>query len=123
MVRLYLAWTWNILRPEPPRTLWAAPRAAARALPLSRPLNNNLAALLAARQELDAAHSALEMAVRNDPAYATAHENLGDVQAQLAARSYARALKLAPSRQHIALKLEKLRRLLPSTDKPPTDKP
>jgi hypothetical protein len=63
------------------------------------------------------------MAVRNDPAYATAHENLGDVQAQLAARSYARALKLAPSRQHIALKLETLRRLLPSTDKPPTDKP
>lgn len=84
---------------------------------------NNLAALLAARQELDAARSALEMAVRNDPAYATAHENLGDVQAQLAARSYARALKLAPSRQHIALKLETLRRLLPSTDKPPTDKP
>ena len=84
---------------------------------------NNLAALLAARQELDAAHSALEMALRNDPAYATAHENLGDVQAQLAARSYARALKLAPSRQHIALKLETLRRLSPSTDKPPTDKP
>ena len=84
---------------------------------------NNLAALLAARQELDAARSALEMAVRNDPAYATAHENLGDVQAQLAARSYARALQLAPSRQHIQLKLETLRQLQPSTGKSPTDKP
>ncbi|MEI7784571.1 MAG: hypothetical protein WCK08_09330 [Betaproteobacteria bacterium] len=80
---------------------------------------NNLAALLAARQELDAARSALEMAVRNDPAYATAHENLGDVQLQLAARSYARALQLAPSRQPIALKLETLRRLLlPLANKP-----
>lgn len=79
---------------------------------------NNLAALLAARQELDAARSLLEMAVRNDPAYATAHENLGDVQAQLAARSYARALQLAPSRQHIQLKLETLRRLSTPDTKP-----
>lgn len=79
---------------------------------------NNLAALLADRNELDAARSALDMALRNDPAYATAHENLGDVQVQLAARSYARALQLAPARQHIQLKLETLRRLTPPPNKP-----
>jgi Flp pilus assembly protein TadD len=44
---------------------------------------NNLAVLLAARNELEQARAALEMALRNDSAYATAHENLGDVLAQL----------------------------------------
>ena len=72
---------------------------------------NNLAVLLAARNELEQARAALEMALRNDSAYATAHENLGDVLAQLAARSYAKALQLEPSRQRIAPKLELLRQL------------
>ncbi len=72
---------------------------------------NNLAVLLAARSELDQARAALEMALRNDSTYATAHENLGDVLAQLAARSYAKALQLEPSRQRIAPKLDLLRQL------------
>ena len=72
---------------------------------------NNLAVLLAARNELEQARAALEMALRNDSAYATAHENLGDVLAQLAARSYAKAMQLEPSRQRIAPKLELLRQL------------
>ena len=72
---------------------------------------NNLAVLLAARNELEQARAALEMALRNDSAYATAHENLGDVLAQLAARSYAKAMELEPSRQRIAPKLELLRQL------------
>jgi Flp pilus assembly protein TadD len=72
---------------------------------------NNLAVLLAARNELEQARAALEMALRNDSAYATAHENLGDVLTQLAARSYAKALQLEPSRQRIAPKLDLLRQL------------
>jgi hypothetical protein len=56
------------------------------------------------------------MALRNDSAYATAHENLGDVLAQLAARAYAQALQLEPSRQRIEPKLELLRQL---AQKPP----
>ncbi|MCE2878174.1 MAG: tetratricopeptide repeat protein [Comamonadaceae bacterium] len=78
---------------------------------------NNLAVLLAARSELDKARAALEMAIRNDPAYATAHENLGDVLAQLAARSYGKALQIEPGRQRIAPKIEALRQLAnpPST--------
>lgn len=79
---------------------------------------NNLAVLLAARQQLDQARAVLEMALRNDPTYATAHENLGDVLVQLAARSYARALQLAPSRQRLQDKLALTRQMPSITDKP-----
>jgi Flp pilus assembly protein TadD len=79
---------------------------------------NNLAVLLAARQQLDQARAALEMALRNDPAYATAHENLGDVLVQLAARSYAKALQIDPSRQRLQPKLGLARQMSSITDKP-----
>ena len=55
---------------------------------------NNLAALYAAQSQFDKARAALEMAIKLNPDYATAHENLGDVYARLAAQSYGRALKL-----------------------------
>ncbi len=72
---------------------------------------NNLAVLLAERQQFDQARLQLEAALRNDPAYATAHENLGDVLAQLAAVSYARALQIEPGRASIRLKLDRLRQM------------
>ena len=49
---------------------------------------NNLAALEVADGRLDQAKAALDMAVRTDPGYAVAHENLGDLYMMLAARSY-----------------------------------
>lgn len=49
---------------------------------------NNLAVLYAQRGDLDRARAALENAVRALPAYALAHENLGDVYLRMAARSY-----------------------------------
>ncbi len=49
---------------------------------------NNLAVLQAANGELDRARSLLETALRLDPAYRTAHENLGDVFVRLAQRAY-----------------------------------
>jgi Flp pilus assembly protein TadD len=52
---------------------------------------NNLAVIHAAEGRLDAAREALETALRNDPGYATAHENLGDVYVRLALREYQRA--------------------------------
>lgn len=58
---------------------------------------NNLAVVRAARGNLDGARIALEDAVRALPDYAIAHENLGDVYAQMAARSYQAALRLAPA--------------------------
>jgi Flp pilus assembly protein TadD len=49
---------------------------------------NNLAVLQAANGQLDRARSLLETALRLDPAYRTAHENLGDVFVRLAQRAY-----------------------------------
>ena len=49
---------------------------------------NNLAALHAAGGRLDQARSLLETALRLDPAYRVAHENLGDVLVRLALRAY-----------------------------------
>ena len=48
---------------------------------------NNLAALYAAQSQFEKARVALEMAIRLNPNYATAYENLGDVHLRLAAQS------------------------------------
>jgi len=52
---------------------------------------NNLAVLLAAQGRIDAARELLETALRHDPGYAVAHENLGDVFVRLALRAFERA--------------------------------
>lgn len=73
---------------------------------------NNLAAVHAARGEYDAARAALEQALRSNPAYATAQENLGDIYALLASRSYAKALALEPGNGALANKLKLVKDLL-----------
>ena len=55
---------------------------------------NNLAVLYAGQGQYDKAREALENAIRTNPAYATAHENLGDVHLRLAAQAYEQALQL-----------------------------
>lgn len=55
---------------------------------------NNLAALYASQGNYDKAKAALELAIHTNPSYATAHENLGDIYAQLARREYDKALSL-----------------------------
>jgi tetratricopeptide (TPR) repeat protein len=72
---------------------------------------NNLAVLYADAGEYDKALGALDQALRNNPSYATAHENLGDVYAALAAQSYGRALKLEPSNVTVPPKLALIRQL------------
>jgi tetratricopeptide (TPR) repeat protein len=52
---------------------------------------NNLAVLHAARGQLDRARELLELAIRHDPDYFAAQENLGDVFARLAQRAYEKA--------------------------------
>lgn len=49
---------------------------------------NNLAVLQAAAGQLDRARELLEAALRLDPGYQQAHENLGDVFVRLAQRAY-----------------------------------
>lgn len=72
---------------------------------------NNLAALYAAGGDYAKARAALEQALRANPAYATADENLGDVYAALAAQSYERALKLNPGNVTVPPKLALVRAL------------
>jgi Flp pilus assembly protein TadD len=67
---------------------------------------NNLAVVRAAQGKLDQARAALEDAIRAVPGYGLAYENLGDIHAQLAARSYRRALELEPGSRTIAPKLK-----------------
>lgn len=55
---------------------------------------NNLAVIYASQNQWDKARSALEMALRTNPSYATAHENLADVYAKLASQAYSKALQM-----------------------------
>ena len=61
---------------------------------------NNLAVLYAQQGNFDKARAALEMAIRTNPSYATAFENLGDVYAKLASQSYQKALQLDGGNAH-----------------------
>ena len=70
---------------------------------------NNLAALLASQNQLDKARTALEMAIRINPGYAIAHENLGDIYARMANQSYARAQQLEPGNAQLAPKMALIR--------------
>ncbi|HEY8905574.1 MAG TPA: tetratricopeptide repeat protein, partial [Rhodoferax sp.] len=67
---------------------------------------NNLAVLYAGQGQYDKARLALEMAIRTNPSYATAHENLGDVYARLASQAYNKALQLDNSNTAVPPKLE-----------------
>ena len=72
---------------------------------------NNLAVLYAGQAQFDKARAALEMAIRTNPSYATAHENLGDVYAKLASQAYSRALQLDSSNTAVQPKLALIRDL------------
>jgi tetratricopeptide (TPR) repeat protein len=72
---------------------------------------NNLAVLYAGQAQFDKARAALEMAIRTNPSYATAHENLGDVYAKLASQAYSRALQLDAGNTAVQPKLALIRDL------------
>ena len=75
---------------------------------------NNLAALYAAQSKFDQARAALETALKLNPNYATAHENLGDVYARLAAQEYVRAQQFASTNASVAPKLTLIRQIFSS---------
>jgi tetratricopeptide (TPR) repeat protein len=72
---------------------------------------NNLAVLQAGQGQFDKARAALEMAIRTNPSYATAHENLGDVYAKLASQAYSKALQLDGTNTGVQPKLGLIRDL------------
>lgn len=73
---------------------------------------NNLAVLYAQQGQYDKSRTALEMAIRTNPSYATAYENLGDVYAKLASQAYSKALQI-DTRSAVAPKLAMIRDLFP----------
>jgi tetratricopeptide (TPR) repeat protein len=78
---------------------------------------NNLAVLYASQSQFDKARAALEMAIRTNPSYATAHENLGDVYAKLASQAYSKALQLDAGNPAVAPKLSLIRNLFAADPK------
>jgi len=72
---------------------------------------NNLAALYAAGGDYGRARLTLEQALRTNPNFATAHENLGDIYAALAGQAYARAQQLEPASTSLGPKLALVREL------------
>ena len=83
---------------------------------------NNLAVLYASQSQFDKARAALEMAIRTNPSYATAHENLGDVYAKLASQAYSKALQLDAGNTAVQPKLALIRELFaaPGSKSAPT---
>jgi len=78
---------------------------------------NNLAVLYAQQRQYDKARTALEMAIRTHPSYATAHENLGDIYARLASQAYDKALALDSSNAAAQNKLAMIREMMSVTGK------
>ncbi|NIC43621.1 tetratricopeptide repeat protein [Aquabacterium sp. A08] len=88
---------------------------------------NNLGVLLARQGQWPAAVEALQTALKLDPQYPAAHENLGDVYARMAAQSYQNALQ-APAGQsgHAQAKWRLVSQIAPlqaSKVAPPTTDP
>lgn len=79
---------------------------------------NNLAVLYAAKGEERKATQVLEQAIRTNPSYATAHENLGDLYARMASDAYAKALQLDNNRKAIQPKLALIKQIFPGQGAP-----
>lgn len=82
---------------------------------------NNLAVIYASQNQFDKARGALESAIRTNPSYATAQENLGDVYARLASQAYSKALQLDQNNTAVQPKLAVIRTLFTPT--PPGTRP
>jgi tetratricopeptide (TPR) repeat protein len=73
---------------------------------------NNLAVLYAAAGQYDKARAALDAAIRTNPTYATAYENLGDVHAKMASQAYDKALQLDTANSAAKSKLTLVRTMV-----------
>lgn len=73
--------------------------------------HNNLAVLYSKQGQYEQARRSLEAAIRTNPSYATAYENLGDVYAKLASQAYSKALQIDGSNAKVPPKLSMIRNL------------
>jgi Flp pilus assembly protein TadD/ketosteroid isomerase-like protein len=84
---------------------------------------NNLAVLYGNQGDYEKARQALELAIRTNPTYATAFQNLGDVYARLAGQAYKKALALDKSDGSLPLKLAVVQNVFEASVDPRTGKP
>ncbi len=82
---------------------------------LPAPLNN-LAVVYAETGDYESARNVLIEAIKLDPDYAAAHENLGDIYVTLAAEAYQRGASKGSGKRTAAAKLRVLEQLLPDSD-------
>ncbi|MCP5267309.1 MAG: tetratricopeptide repeat protein [Burkholderiaceae bacterium] len=90
----------------------AAFEALTRDFPELAEPHNNLAALYAARGDLDRAQASLQRALQARPDYSLANENLGDVYLRMAIRAYQRASDAKPPAPDASRKLRLARDLV-----------
>ena len=76
---------------------------------------NNLAVLYAGKGDYEKARATLEKAIRTNPSYMTAYENLGDVYGKMASQAYDKALALGANNAPVQSKLTLLRTFSSST--------
>ena len=81
--------------------------------------HNNLGAIYAAKGDYPNAKASLEAALRANPNYAAAHENMGDLLVNIARQSYERSLMVDPNQRDIAQKIERLKPVLDITQGKP----
>lgn len=79
--------------------------------------HNNLGVLYAAQGDYAKAQEAIEAALRVNPRYPEAQENLGDILVQLARQAYERALAINPKQTALT---QKIQRLQPPSPRIPT---
>ena len=77
--------------------------------------HNNLGVLYAAQGDYPRAKVAVEAALRANPNYAAAHENMGDLMVQMARQSYEQALRFEPAQHAPAQKIKALQPALALT--------
>ncbi|HQR85221.1 MAG TPA: tetratricopeptide repeat protein [Limnohabitans sp.] len=80
---------------------------------------NNLGAIYAAKGDYPKAKAALDNALRANPNYAAAHENMGDLLVNMARQSYERSLTIEPKQSGISQKIEQIKPVLEITQGKP----
>ena len=81
--------------------------------------HNNLGVLYAAKGDYPSAKASLDAALRGNPNYAAAHENMGDLLVNMARQSYERALAVEPTMREPSQKIERLKPVLEITQGKP----
>jgi tetratricopeptide (TPR) repeat protein len=81
-----------------------------------------MAVIYAQQNQYEKAKQALESALRTDPAYATAHENLGDIYIHMASQAYDKALQTNSANAAQPAKLAMIRQLADARPTP-SDRP